>query len=120
MEQVIAHLTRYSYIYGISIACIVILVIAVMNITTYETLVLRNMAKTFFFPRKEGYQNQNQDVVTSGMKIADTLTREHCEKLKDQIDAYEKVKVTHKDVPIKNLDETLTLMKDYFVSYNCE
>jgi hypothetical protein len=90
-----------------------------MSITTYETLVLRNLVRTFLFPKRREEGFQNQDVVTGGMKIADTLAREHCDKLKDQIDAYEKVKITHKDVPIQNLDETLTLMKDYFVSYNC-
>ena len=118
MQQILAHFTAYAYIYGIIIACIIILVIAVMNITTYETLVLRTLVKTALLPKVEGYQNQ--EVVSSGMKIADTLTREHCKQLKDQIDVYEKLKITHKDVPIQNLDETLTLMKDYYVSYNCE
>jgi hypothetical protein len=120
MERVLAHLTAYSYIYGIIIVCILILVVAVMNITTYETLVLRNLVRTALFPKRGEEGFQNQEVVTAGMKMVDTLTREHCEKLKDQIDAYEKVKITHKDVPIENLDQTLTLMKDYFVSYNCE
>jgi hypothetical protein len=120
MDRVLAHLTAYAYIYGTIIVCILLLVVAVMNITTYETLVLRNLVRTVLFPKREGEGFQNQDVVTSGMKMADTLTREHCEKLKEQIDTYEKLKVTHKDVRIENLDETLTLMKDYFVSYNCE
>jgi hypothetical protein len=118
MQGVQAHLTKYAYIYGVAIVSLVVIVYIVMNVNTYETHVMRNLFKSTFFPRREPFQNQ--DVVTGGMKIADTISREHCEKLKEQITNYERVKIQHKDVPIQNLDETLTLMKEYFVSYNCE
>ena len=117
MEKALAHLSHYRYIYGAAVV-LLIAAIAVMNINTYETHVMRTLIKNTFFPRYESFQNQ--EIVTGGMKIADTLTQDHCKKLKDQIDVYEKLKITHKNVPIQNLDETLTLMKEYFVSYNCE
>lgn len=117
MEKVLAHIYAHPYIYG-TVVVLVIAVIAVMNTNTYEAHVLRTFFKNTFLPRHEGFQNQQ--VVAGGAKIADTLTQENCQKLKEQIDAYEKVKITHKDIRIENLDETLKLMKDFFVSYNCE
>jgi hypothetical protein len=117
MEKVLAHVYAHPYIYGIAVA-LLISVIVLMSINTYEAHVLRTLIKNIFLPRGEAFQNQ--EVVASGVKIADTLTQENCQKLKEQIDVYEKLKITHKDVRIENLDETLKLMKDYFVSYNCE
>ena len=117
MEKVLAHLSAHPYVYGAA-AVLLVAVILIMSINTYETHVIRNLFKSMFFLRRENFQNQ--EVVASGAKVADRLTQEHCQKLKEQIEAYEKVKITHKDAPIANLDETLTLMKDYFVSYNCE
>lgn len=117
MEKAFAHLSAYRYLYGVT-AVLVIAVIFIMNITTYHTHIIRNYFKSIFFPRRESFQNQ--EVVAGGAEIPDTVSREHCEKLKEQIDNYEQVKITHKNVPIANLDETLTVMKEYFVSYNCE
>jgi len=117
MEKVLAHLKAHPYIYGAAVI-LLIAVILIMNINTYATHMIRNFFKATFFPRRERFQNQ--EVVAAGAKVADKLTQEHCNKLKEQIEAYEQVKITHKDVPIQNLDETLTLMKEYFVSYNCE
>jgi hypothetical protein len=118
MERVLAHVSKYAYIYGVAIVSLIVIVVIIMNVNTYETHVMRNLFKSVFFPRKEGFQDQQ--VVTGGIKIVDTISREHCEKLKEEIANYERVKIQHKDVPIQNLDETLTLMKEYFVSYNCE
>jgi hypothetical protein len=117
MEKALAHLSHHRYIYGAALV-LLIAAIVIMNVNTYETHVIRNLVKTTLFSRREGFQNQ--EVVTGGMKIADTLTQDHCQKLKEQLDVYEKLKITHKNVPIENLDETITLMKEYFVSYNCE
>jgi hypothetical protein len=117
MEKLLAHIGAYAYIYGAA-AVLFIAVVFIMNITTYETHIIRNYIKSIFFPRRESFQNQ--DVIAGGEKIADTVSWEHCQKLKEQLDVYEKLKITHKGVPIENLDETITAMKDYFVLYNCE
>ena len=117
MEKVLAHLSAHPYIYGTG-AVLLIAVLFIMNITTYERHIIRNYFKSIFFPRRERFQNQ--DVIAGGEKIADTVSREHCQMLKDQLDVYEKLKITHKGVPIENLDETIAAMKDYFVLYNCE
>ena len=118
MEKIRSHVTAHATLYGIAAAGILLFVVAVMYVDPYTTYTLRNKIKGFFLGRREGFQDQN--VVAGGANIADSITREHCAKLKEQIDSYTKVKEQHKGVPIANLDETLDMMKQLFVSYNCE
>lgn len=115
MEGVLA---QYAQIYGIAAICLLILILVVMNVNTYETLVIRNLFRSLFIVKKEGFQSG--DIVSGGAVHPDKINRDTCASLKEQIKNYEQVKVLHKDVPIANLNETLAQMKEYFVSFNCE
>ena len=43
-----------------------------------------------------------------------------CEKLKAGIDQYTKVRKEHPDTEIRNLDETLEKMNEYYTTYGCD
>jgi hypothetical protein len=118
MEKIRSHVTAHATLYGAAAVALVLFILAVMYVDTYTTYTLRTKIKSFFLGRREGFQDQN--VVAGGANIADSITREHCAKLKEQIENYDKLKEQHKGVPIANLDETLDMMKQLFVSYNCE
>ena len=121
MDQILAHLTKHAQIYGIVFVVLLVALLVIFKLETYETHVIRNLFKSAFrgvFGTKEGFQSG--DIVAGGAVSPDNMNRDTCKALKEQIAQYEKVRADHKDVPIQNLDETLAQFKEYFVNYNCE
>ena len=66
------------------------------------------------FTKREGFQ----DTVAGGTSIK--VSKEMCEKLKAGIDQYTKVRKEHPDTEIRNLDETLEKMNEYYTTYGCD
>ena len=108
MQEVLAHLTAQPYIYA-TIGLILVLIVIVMTVDRYETLMIRNL---FTFGKREGFQNEEVPPVK--------IPQEYCESLKKELANYEEIKITHKNVRIQNLDETITMIKNFIVSYKCE
>ena len=101
---------KYPYLYAIG-ALILVFVIIVNTTNKYDMHIFWNM----FRVKKEGFQT-----VSGGQAIPDPLIKETCEKMKMVISNYDQIKVQHKDIPIQNIDETLRVLKEYFVSYDCQ
>jgi hypothetical protein len=114
MQQVLAHLSAHPYIYA-SIGIILILVVIVMMVDRYETLMIRNL---FTFAKHEGFQNEEE--VANAAVPPITIPQEYCEGIKKELANYEEIKITHKNVRIQNLDETIAMLKNFIVSYKCE
>jgi DNA-binding transcriptional regulator WhiA len=55
---------------------------------------------------------------TSGVKVK--ASKEMCEKLKTQWDQYKNIRKEHPDVDIRNLNETLEKMEEYYTTYGCD
>jgi hypothetical protein len=67
-----------------------------------------------FFPKREGFQ----DTIAGGKKIK--ASKEMCEKLQVSINQYKEIRKEHPDVEIRNLDETLEQMNEYYTLYGCD
>ena len=101
---------KYPYLYAIG-ALILVFVIIVNTTNKYDMHIFWNM----FRVKKEGFQT-----VSGGQEMSETMIREACENMKLVISNYDKLKIQQKDTPIENLDEMLRVLKEYFVSYDCQ
>ena len=104
------HLMKYAYLYAIG-AIILVIFIIVQRTSKYEMHLFWNM----FRLKKEGFQ-----AVSGGQEMSEAMIRDACENMKLVISNYDKLKIQHKDTPIENLDEMLRVLKEYFVSYDCQ